>query len=508
MIQPSPKVQSLKLGSATQILPIVLGYGTQLLTTPYIVYRLGLHDFGVWSITGAIAQYAGLFDLGVSRAASRYVAVFNAKGDIKSERAVVGICIAVLLTLGSVLGGIALLIPNVISRILRVGNPGVAGFLMLCAVAILIVGLVARVLASSSVGRGRYLAAGIGVAILSTVQAVGGVVALVITPSLTAFATGTVAGTALGLIVVVGVILFDERRIVIGLPVAALAREILSYGVKAQVAAAGDILLLQSGKLVAGILIGPSAAGIYELASRLAMGAQVFGAASGAALTPHLTRSFIAEGMNGPLGQCEHLTRRNTAVAISVPLAIAATASSGIPLWLGSSNHEVIFVLLALLLGITVNLSTALCTSTLMAIGRPALIARAAVASGISQAMFAVAMGYAFGLAGIAIAFAIGVPVVKLIGLWYMQRCAGIPMKLYFRGVRGPYAVGLLATSIAMPIGLLAAPDSRAAAVWPFLAGGAVFVATYCSLGWSRDYLPRLPLPRRHARVESRQQDS
>jgi O-antigen/teichoic acid export membrane protein len=489
------------------MLPLVAGYGTILLATPYVVSRLGIHDFGVWSITGAVAQYAAFLDLGVSRAANRYVALFHAKGDVRSEGAVVGICVTALVILWALLGSLALLTRSLVDHVLGTGNPELACFLLLCAVSIMIVGLLARVLAAASVGRGRQVPASIGVAILSALQAVGGVAALVVRPSLTAFAIGTVAGAVLGLGAVVTIILLDERRITIGRPGAALARAILSYGINSQVGAAGDLLLLQSGKLIAGIMVGPAAAGVYELASRLAVGAYALGAAPVSALTPHLTRCYVTRGMDGVLSEYERLTRRNTAVAIFVPFAMAATAFSAIPLWLGRDEPLVVFALLALLPGIAINGSTGVCTATLSAIGRPALIARVSVVAGVLQSAFTVTLGYTFGFVGIVVAIGVSVPAAKLIGLWWMQARIGLPMKLYFRGTCGPYAAGMIAMAIALPIGLLAAPDSRASAVWPFLASAVLFCAAYAVLGWSRDYLPRVPLRHRRSHGAVRQQE-
>lgn len=492
MTRATRSVQSLKVGSAAQLLPVVAGYGAQLLTTPYVLGRLGLHDFGIWSITGAIAQYGALFDLGVSRAANRYVALFHAKGDAKSDASVVGICIAALLGLWVALSGLVLATPHLVDSVLGTDDPMLARNLLLYAVAILVVGLLARVLAAASVGRGRLVPAGVGVAILSTLQACGGVAALAVRPSLSLFAAGTLAGTAFGLAVVTTIILVDERRIHVAMPSLPLARELIAYGVKSQVAAAGDMLLLQSGKLIAGIMIGPAAAGIYELASRLATGAQVLGAASASALTPHLTRSYLANGMDGILSEYEHLTRRNTAVAIMTPFAMAATAIALIPFWLDGGHGQVVEILFALVPGVAVNLSTAVSSSTLMAIGRPAVIAYVTVAGGVFQAVLATSMAYVWGFAGIAVAFAIGVPVAKFFGQWYMQRSAGIPMILYVRGAAGPYAAAVAASCAALPIGLLTHPHNRESAVWPFVVSAAIFCGVYLALGWSRDYLPKV----------------
>ena len=95
------RVQSLKTGAIAQVLPLAANYGVNLLATPFVVGQLGLHDFGVWAMTGAIAQYAALLDLGAVRAANRYVALFHARGETEKERSVLGICVTTALGLSA-----------------------------------------------------------------------------------------------------------------------------------------------------------------------------------------------------------------------------------------------------------------------------------------------------------------------------------------------------------------------------------------------------------------------
>jgi len=487
-------VQSLKLGSAVQVLPLVAGYGVQIATTPYVLTRLGLHDFGIWSVTGAIAQYGAMFDLGVSRAAGRYVALFHAKSDAKSEGRVVAICVITLLALWALLSGLVVSTAPVISSVFRLGSPTVARYLLLSAVAILIVGLLARVLAAASIGSGRVVPTTVGIAVLSVLQAAGGVVALIFDDSLTAFAYGTLAGASCGLIIVAVIKLVDERRIVFAMPTLSLTRELFAYGIPSQISAVGDMLLLQSGKIIAGAMLGPAAAGIYELANRLATGAQVLGTASAHTLTPHLTRIFVEGGKDSVVAQYEHLTQRNTSVALIFPFVMGASAASAIPLWLNSANDRVVIVLLALLSGIAVNLSTAVCSYTLLALGRPTVIAFVTVVGGSFQTITAVAATHFWGFAGLAASLSIGIPVVKLLGLWYMQSSSDIPLKLYTRGVAGPFAVALLATIAALPPNLIATLTSRQSAVVPFTTSIVVFSSIYLFLSWRRGYLPELSL--------------
>ncbi len=495
--RPAKSATSLKLGSAVQMLPIVAGYSVQIVCTPYVVARLGLHDFGIWAVTGAIVQYGALLDLGAARATVRYVALFHAKGDVKGQGSVLTMCFGMLLAIWAILSGAAVLAAEPMTRVLGLDDPALTRCLFLSSISILVLGILGWVLTAASIGIGRVVPTTVGLAILSVLQASGGVVGLALNPSLMWFAYGSVTGSALGCVVVLAIKLAGERRIPFAIPSPALMREYFGYALTSQVAAAADTLALQSGKIIAGLMIGPSAAGIYELANRLAMGAQVLGSASASTLTPHLTHAYITGGMDVVLHQYEHLTRRNTSVALIFPFAMAATAVSAITVWLGHDHQQVTVVLLALLAGIAVNLSTAICSCTLSAIGRPAVIAQVSVVTGIIQTIAAVAATHFWGFAGLAGALAICVPAAKFLGLRYAHVKLSIPLKLYTRGIVGPFTAAVVAAVAAIPFNFIAPIDDRRSAILPFCASAIVFFATYLFISWKRGYLPQLPLPSR-----------
>jgi O-antigen/teichoic acid export membrane protein len=484
-------VHSLKLGAVAQMLPLFAGYGVSLLTTPYVVSRLGLNDFGIWAVTGAFAQSAVMLDLGVARATYRYVAFFHARGDVENERSVLGVCMTVLIGLGCVLYAIPLLIGVSLDQFLRTGDPALAQILAFCAVTMLFCGMAARALASASFGRGRQVWANAGLAVLGVAQAIGGVVALVGSPTLRSFALGTAVGAVLGLCAVIAAILFDERAIVIGRPKSALAREMMSYGIVGQLRGAADVVLIQAPKLIAGLVIGPAAAGVYELGSRLVQGAQTFGSAAFVAVDIHLTRAYALGGKADMLADYSRLARRNAAVAMFLLLLLCATSFSTVPLWLGERHDAVVMVLAVLAPAMTARVSTNVCVSSFLAMGRPGILGVTAMATAGLGVALALPLAYAFGLKGIVAAFGIGIIVGNLLSVWFLQSRLGISMTEYLRAIRGPFTLGIAATLATLPIGIIAMPHDRASALIPFIVSSAIFCTIYAVLGRRLDYLPR-----------------
>ena len=124
------------------------------------------------------------------------------------------------------------------------------------------------------------------------------------------------------------------------------------------------------------------------------------------AINTHLTRAYATAGMGGIREQYSQLTRRNAAVAIFLPFLLGTTAFSAVPLWLGEHQEAVVTVVTALALGIAVNVSTAVCSATMFAIGRSGLIGAMALALATVSVVLAIPLAVAFGFNGLVAAYA------------------------------------------------------------------------------------------------------
>lgn len=482
--------QSIRLGAFAQTLPIVFGYGANLIATPFVVASLGLTNFGLWALTGAIAQYGVLLDFGTSRTLIRYVAFYHAQGDRKKERAIIGGCVMVVIAIGCLLMCVALILPSQLSRLIGSTDVELGRTLFISAIVVLITGLLGGMFSGASIGRGRMVASNIGVALQRASVVIGGVLALVIDPSLSSFAIASAIGGALGFLWVLIAILVDEHEIVIGLPKMVVMREIIAFSLKGQGIALSELVLFQSGKLLAGVIVGPAAAGAYELGSRLAMGARALGTGASTVLCAHLTRRYASEGIEGLRRVYPTLVQRNAAVSNFPLLLLAATSFSVVPAWLGTNKIQVVWVVIALTLAFTANVSTAPTGATAFALNQIGLFAVAGVVDCLLAVALEIPLALHAGIYGILVGMVLAVVISSLFGMTLLHRRNGIPFSDFFKPLVGPFLVGGISTIFALPVGILCYPVDRSSAILPLVCGAAIFSVLYLSLGWRFKYLP------------------
>ncbi len=103
----------------------VIGYAwpvmLALITTPYIVHKLGNDAYGVLALVTSVLGFFAFFDLGVTNAAVKYIAESYAKNDTKEISKIIGSSLSVFLTVGA-LGGtlIALMTSTLVQKVLKI----------------------------------------------------------------------------------------------------------------------------------------------------------------------------------------------------------------------------------------------------------------------------------------------------------------------------------------------------------------------------------------------------
>jgi len=472
------------------MMPIVFGYGANFLATPYVVYELGLRNFGLWALTGAIAQYGVLLDFGVSRSVVRYVALYHEEKNAAKERSVIGGSVLVILVVGFVLALVSYLLSNQLTSLIGSPDRHLTITLFGSSIVVLVTGVIGAIFSGASIGRGRSVASNMGLSIQRSCVVAGGVIALIVEPTLSYFAIGSAIAGSVGLVAVLTAILIDEREIRIGLPRAFVMRELISFSVKGQVLSVSEIVLTQSGKIIAGILIGPAAAGAYELGGRLAFGAKAFANATATVMSAHFTRGYSSKGLDEITRDYPRLVQRNTAVSNFWLLFLAAISFSIVPAWLGHSNADVTWVVLSLTLAYTANAATGVSVAMAFAVNELGVLARISLVGCVMLIALQLAFGFPMGLIGILIGTAVSIVLCALYGLFIIHRRLNIPMSAFLGPVAGPFLIGVVSTVPALVVGIVYAPGNRTEALAPLVASVAIFCTAYMGLGWWKKYLP------------------
>ena len=134
-----------------------LGYLFSFLLAPLMIARLGLDAFGVWAVTGALATYAGLLDLGVGRSLSRFIAVYDTTGEDHRIRECVGLGLLIVTFVGVLAAIVAAAVAPLLSDELGVLNSGEMRLVLLASVAIWTFNGYDGVCSSIGIGRQRMV---------------------------------------------------------------------------------------------------------------------------------------------------------------------------------------------------------------------------------------------------------------------------------------------------------------------------------------------------------------
>jgi O-antigen/teichoic acid export membrane protein len=91
--------------------------GTGLVLTPFILHRLGQSDYGLWLLVGSVIAYGNLFDFGITGALTKYVAEYQARGDLQELKRVIATALSMYTLLGLVVVALAFMVAPLFPRL-------------------------------------------------------------------------------------------------------------------------------------------------------------------------------------------------------------------------------------------------------------------------------------------------------------------------------------------------------------------------------------------------------
>jgi O-antigen/teichoic acid export membrane protein len=473
--------------TAAQSAPTIAIFAFSVILAPVMLSRLGLAQFGVWAVTGALAQYARLFDLGVTRSLARFVALYDAGEDRRGIEESLGVGVAAVGLLGLVTLVAAALFAPLLSDVLGVLDAGEMRIVLLSSVGILIFNLLADVINAVPVGLRRMGPPNLAATAGSVVNFVASIVVLILSTRLPTYAVANLGAAAVAFLLAVASLVYVWSSPFFRRPEFGRARTIVSFGLKSQMVTAAELVNVQTDKLIIAAMLGPRIAGAYEIANRVVQGVLAFGMMTLSAMIPTATAEIVERGREVIEEFYARYTRRSLALSLPMMGALCVSCPYLIVAWLGETPPNTTAIVVLLSLAFSVSLMSGVAMTLVVSDGDPGLVAQTAILVVVLNVSSTIAVAPIFGLWGVLIATVVAEVAATGVFLVRFHRRYGFGWR-DFRAAAGlPVAVALLA---ALPFALFYAfgvtiPTARGPALLGAAATGG-FYALICWLAGSK----------------------
>jgi O-antigen/teichoic acid export membrane protein len=478
--------------TVAQTASLITGYVFSFILAPIMLARLGLAQFGVWAVTGAFATYAGLMDLGITRALGRFIAFHHAQRDRRSVEqcftlGLIAVSCVVLLA-GTAAVFAAGIVAGALDHILTTGEMRIV---LLSSVAISGLNAFKSVLRAVPEGMERFVPPNVAEVGFNTTNFTFSLAALVLSRELVPYALANVAAGVVG----VGFAAAAARSVTgplrVRIPHRPLVKEVMGFAVQNQLAWIADLAAGQAAKIMIALFLDVRVAGAYEIANRAVVAAKSVAVMSVSAMVPTATARITTEGR----GIIADFYRRYTTRALSVSLPVLVLLCAGAPAllttWLGTVPPNSMGIFIALTLANCVNLTTGVAYALALGEGRAGMIAAVSAFTALLTVGSMALLVQAFDVWGVVAGGVLGIVVGALVYLVHFHQAHGLPPRDYLRSVGLPAGVTLLAAApLALSWLVLDAPDGRLPALLLTVVDVLVFVGIYWPLASRLDLLP------------------
>lgn len=467
------------------------GYLFSFILAPIMIARLGLDAFGVWAVTGALATYAGLLDLGVSRSLLRFVAAFDAAGDERKIRECVGLGLIVVTVVGFLAAAVAAVAAPLLSDKLGVLGVGEMRVVALASVGTWTLLGLGGVLNSVGIGRRRMVPPNIALTIGEVLNFAFSMAALAVSTQLTVYALANAAASLLA----IGPVFFAMRylwsRPYFALPSRELVREVLPFGLKTQIGWLAQLVNLQTDKLIIAFMIDVRAAAVFEIASRVVIAVRTAALLAVSAMVPFATAKIVQQGHDVIGGIYRRYTLRACALAFPLFSLVSASTPFLLIAWLGSTPDDTILLVPLLSLGYFVNATTAAASQIAIGAGRPGIAATNPLLIAVMNVVFTVGLAPVLGLWGVATGTFLALTLGTILFNIRFLHLFDLPSHDLTAAIltTGALALGLAVFPALLAL-LVGTPDGRLPALFWLAISFTIYALPYWLIATKRGYLP------------------
>lgn len=488
---------------------LMTAYGFSLILAPIMISRLGLAQFGIWAVTGALAQYAALMDLGVRRALSRFVALYDAQDERRGIQECVGLGLLLVTGLGLVCLTAAWFGAPPLADQLGVLDRDEMRVVLLSSVTIFVFNSFSAVVDAVPIGLRRMVPPNVTGTAGAFVNFGASIAALAASSDLVPYALANAGAAVVTFLMSIGSLVYVWSRPFASFPAWSRSKEIISFGVKGQLVVVAELVNQQTDKIIIAMVVGPRAAGAYEIAARVVNAVRSTGIITISAMIPTATASIVERGRSVIAEYYRRYTLRSTALSLPLFGVACVAAPYLLVVWLGEAPADAPQMMVVLSCAFAAPLIAGVAMTLVTADGRPGVVGATALLTAALNVAFTIPLALAFGVPGVLA----GTLLAEVIGnAVFLGRFHRIYALSFADAARAALPSILLAGGLALPFAAWYAiagetPDDRLSALPGLIATAGPYLLAYWLIASRLDMLPeRLSVDAVTARLRRRRQ--
>lgn len=459
-----------------------------LFLTPYIVSKLGVQIFGVWSLVLVLVDYSGYLDLGTGASLVKFISEYHTREEYEAINGIVSTGFSFYLLSTMIGAGLVYTFSDGILHFFKIPLEiyGEAHFALMVIVGVLALSSVSSVFQAIVTGLQRMEVINVTVIATSALNITGTIVSLELGYGLrgliiTQFVVVMVTAALLG---IYSFRLLPSLKLGPSFLSIVSLQRLLGYGIKVQVTNVGALASLQTSKILIGYFLNLGLVAFYELGFKIAYTITSLPMLLISAITPAAAE---LEARNNDELLHELYARGSKYLFLVVaPMACFTilTAPSIMSIWMGEGYERSVLVIQALTLGFSFNLLTGVGTTMARGIGKPEYEMKYGLVTIVLNILLGVALITKLGFSGVLIATLLAAITGSTYFMSLFHRYLGktfmqFAKETYPKPIIASLLAGLLMHITGFTIDLFCPPSSRLVSVAILGLKGAVFLGSY-----------------------------
>jgi len=392
---------------ASNYLRVIVGIAVMFFLIPFMVSRLGVDMFGLWSLIFAVVGLFGLLDLGFATAAMKYVAELTASGDHAGRNEVLATLLVVYSVLGAVCLALVALLAGPASGWFDLPPDQAQPFTLALWLigAVVAINFPASLVKAILIGSGRMHLVNAVELVITLVNAALIVILLEAGFGLVGMAIATATTMLLGPMVMLPLAI----RLTPGLSASprlfsrSRVRELLGFSVYFFVANVAVLVILRIDPVVIKAFLSLGAVAVYAVAAKIAEYTYLLNKQFSNALMPLVSQSKGAGNVDTVRRILVDGTRFLLAIAVPFIALLFFYADAIVILWMGQEFAESVPLLRILLLAVLFSSVQLNAANVLGMTGKHRFVAFAMGGSAVLNLILSIALIQIFGLTGVAL---------------------------------------------------------------------------------------------------------